>query len=87
MFVIMVYDINVDRVVKVLKIGRKYLNWVQNSVLEGDLTKAKIEKMKSELRKIIKPKEDSIIFYILRSTKYMNCEHLGKEKGKEELIL
>lgn len=34
----MVYDVNEKRVNKVLKIGRKYLNWVQNSVLEGEIT-------------------------------------------------
>lgn len=87
MFVIMVYDINVDRVARVLKIGRKYLNWVQNSVLEGEITRAKLEKLKAELHKVIKPKEDSVIFYLLRTTQYMSCVHMGKEKGKEELIL
>ena len=35
MFVIMVYDVNQKRVAKVLKIARKYLNWVQNSVFGG----------------------------------------------------
>ena len=83
----MVYDINVKRVTKVLKIGRKYLNWVQNSVLEGEITKAKMEKLKSELRRFINSEEDSIIFYILRNTKYMTWEYLGKEKGGEELII
>jgi len=83
----MVYDINVKRVTKVLKIGRKYLNWVQNSVLEGEITKAKMEKLKSELRRVINSEEDSIIFYILRNTKYMTWEYLGKEKGGEELII
>jgi len=87
MYVIMVYDINVKRVTKVLKIGRKYLNWVQNSVLEGEITKAKMEKLKSELRRVINSEEDSIIFYILRNTKYMTWEYLGKEKGGEELII
>lgn len=83
----MVYDVNVSRVTKVLKVGRKYLNWVQNSVLEGELTKSKMEKLKSELRRVINIKEDSIIFYVLRNTKYMKWEYLGKEKGKEELII
>ena len=34
MFVILVYDVGEKRVAKVLKICRKYLTWVQNSVLE-----------------------------------------------------
>ena len=53
MFVIMVYDVNQKRVAKVLKIARKYLNWVQNSVLEGEITDAKYEKLKVE-RLIVK---------------------------------
>ncbi|MBC7320311.1 CRISPR-associated endonuclease Cas2, partial [bacterium] len=68
MYLIMVYDINEERVNKVLKVGRKYLEWVQNSVLEGEITEAKFEKLKMELINIINPEEDSIIFYIMRTT-------------------
>jgi len=87
MFVIMVYDINVERVNKVLKVGRRYLTWVQNSVLEGEISKARFEKMKSDLRKVIEESEDAIQFYILRTTQYMEREHLGIQKGKEEIII
>ena len=87
MYVILVYDIGEKRVNKVLKTCRKYLNWVQNSVFEGEITKPKFEKLKIELKKIINVEEDSIIFYILRSTRYSKREILGKEKGGEELIL
>ena len=38
MFIILVYDIDVKRVGKVLKKCREYLNWVQNSVFEGEIT-------------------------------------------------
>jgi len=58
----MVYDINEKRVNKVLKIGRKYLDWIQNSVLEGEITDAKFEKLKLELKKVIKEEEDSVCF-------------------------
>jgi len=58
----MVYDINEKRVNKVLKIGRKYLDWIQNSVLEGEITDAKFEKLKLELKKVIKEEEDSVVF-------------------------
>jgi CRISPR-associated protein Cas2 len=87
MYLIMVYDVNVKRVNKVLKTARKYLNWVQNSVLEGEITKAKFEKLKVEIKKIIEDKEDSIIFYIMRTTRYSSREIIGLEKGGEELII
>ncbi len=62
MFVIMVYDIEVDRVANVLKISRKYLNWVQNSVFEGDIEKASLARLKNELSHVIDKEKDSIIF-------------------------
>jgi len=87
MFIIMVYDVNVKRVNKVLKLARKYLNWVQNSVLEGDITDAKFFKLKSELQKIINKEEDSVIFYTFRSKLYTSREVIGKEKGRLDFIL
>jgi CRISPR-associated protein Cas2 len=80
MFLITVYDVGEKRVAKVLKICRKYLNWVQNSVLEGEITKAKFEKLKAELKEAMDESEDSVIFYILRDTKYSSREILGTEK-------
>ena len=87
MFIIMVYDIKEERVSKVLKISRKYLNWIQNSVLEGELTNAQLGRLKAELNEIIDEEEDSIIFYKLRTTSYMSKEIIGVEKGGEEQIL
>jgi len=87
MYVILVYDVNVNRVVKVLKVARRYLHWVQNSVCEGELTKAGYEKLKAQLKKVIKEEEDSVIFYILRTTKYSKRETMGIKKGGEELII
>ncbi len=87
MFVIMVYDINVSRVAKVLKIARKYLTWVQNSALEGEITTAKFEKLKMELKNVINENEDSILFYIFRTKLYTSRESMGIEKGKEEIII
>jgi CRISPR-associated protein Cas2 len=87
MFLILVYDVGEKRVGKVLKICRKYLNWVQNSVLEGEITEAAMRKLKLELKRAIDEKEDSIIFYILRTTKYSEREILGIKKGGDEMII
>jgi CRISPR-associated protein Cas2 len=87
MFVIVVYDINVKRVTKVLKTCRKYLHWVQNSVLEGEISKANLFKLKSELAHIINEKEDSIIFYIFRTTRYSTRELMGIQKGGRDIFL
>lgn len=78
---------NEKRVNKVLKVGRKYLTWVQNSVLEGEITMARYERLKYELRQVINEDEDSLIFYILRTTRYTKRETIGIKKGGEEVII
>jgi len=87
MFVILVYDVNVKRVVKVLKTARKYLHWVQNSVLEGEISKANYHKLKAELRGIIDDEEDSVVIYVFRSLQYSTREIMGIEKGGEDIFL
>ncbi|MGF7400979.1 CRISPR-associated endonuclease Cas2 [Thermoanaerobacterium thermosaccharolyticum] len=87
MFLILVYDVNEKRVNKVLKTCRIYLNWVQNSVLEGEISDANLKKLKIELNRIIDKDEDSVIFYILRTTKYSEREILGLEKGGESIMI
>lgn len=77
MYVIMVYDVGVERVFKVLKAGRKYLTHVQNSLLEGELTPAQLKRLQHEVKKIIDEDHDSVLFYVLRSEKYLSKEKLG----------
>lgn len=87
MFIIMVYDIGQKRVNKVLKKARKYLTWVQNSVLEGEIRDAALEELKVELNNIIEEKNDSVIFYKFRTKTYTERETMGVKKGGEEVIL
>lgn len=87
MFVILVYDFGEKRVARALKIARKYLHWVQNSVFEGEISVANYEKLKRELKKLMDEEEDSVIFYTFRSTKYTKRELLGLKKGGDENIL
>jgi CRISPR-associated protein Cas2 len=81
MNIILVYDIGEKRVQKVHKLLKRYLNWVQNSVFEGELTEGRFEAMKIELEDRIKAEEDSIIIYKLGSLKYTEREIVGVEKN------
>jgi CRISPR-associated protein Cas2 len=81
LFIILVYDVNQKRVAKVLKKCRQYLHWVQNSVLEGEISDAGLKKLKMELERIIKKDEDSVIIYNLRTKKYSSREIMGIEKS------
>jgi len=87
MYLIMVYDIGEKRVAKVLRIARKYLTWIQNSVLEGEITEAKFTKLKLELKKVINEEQDSVVFYIFSSKLYTDREIMGIEKGAEEIVI
>ncbi|MCF6191906.1 MAG: CRISPR-associated endonuclease Cas2 [Candidatus Hydrothermae bacterium] len=86
MFVILVYDVEVKRVSRVLKIARKYLTWVQNSVLEGELTRAQFVRLKEELEREIEEEKDSVIFYILRHEGLVQREQLGYEKSPGDIL-
>jgi len=87
MYLILVYDIREERVYKVLKIARKYLNWVQNSVLEGEISDAGLEKLKQELKEVINHDEDSVVFYLMRTMKYSSREVMGIQKGARDIII
>jgi len=82
-FVILTYDFNEKRVQKALKICRKYLKWVQNSVFEGNITLSKLEILKDELSNIMDKNEDSVRIYILKDERFVNKEMIGFVKDED----
>jgi len=81
-FYIAVYDIaSQQRLQKVLKIFRKYMNWVQNSAFEGELTAKQYQNLKEELLHVINKEKDSIIFYHAEEQKHIGKKLLGVEKN------
>jgi len=87
MFVVLVYDFGQKRVGKALKRCRKYLNWVQNSVFEGEISEVNLKMLKSELHKIMNMEEDSIIIYTWRTERYTTREIMGIEKNTLDTII
>jgi len=80
MFVIITYDVDEKRVAKVCKKLRAYLDWTQNSVFEGEITKSKLMKCLSELNKIIDD-TDSIYVYTVENPKHIKKEVMGQERS------
>ena len=80
MYIIAVYDIGEKRVGKMLKLCRKYLNWIQNSVFEGEITEVKLEELKIRAAKIMDEETDSLIFFKTRQEKWLDKEIIGKER-------
>lgn len=81
MYALIVYDVNEQRVAKVLKFLRSYLNWIQNSVFEGEVTEAQMIKIKNRLMEIINEHEDSVIIFISREKRWLSKSIMGKEKN------
>lgn len=54
MYVIIVYDIKVERIDKVRRFLKTYLEWIQNSVFEGEITKAELRSIIKNIEKMIK---------------------------------
>ena len=80
MYIIIAYDIQIDRIDGVRKYLKRYLNWIQNSLLEGEVTKAELEEIKSNLKKLIDIENDHIVIYELRSIDLFMKESIGKAK-------
>jgi CRISPR-associated protein Cas2 len=87
MYVILVYDVDTKRVGKMLKLCRRYLNWIQNSVLEGELTDVKLKELIFEAKKIMKPETDSLIIFKSRQEKWLEKQVIGKEKNEIDNML
>lgn len=87
MYVILVYDIGEKRVGKMLKLCRQYLNWIQNSVLEGEITEVKLKELLHAAQEIMDKGQDSIIVFKSRSEKWLDREVLGKEKNELDTFL
>lgn len=87
MYVILVYDCGEKRVAKMLKLCRRYLNWIQNSVFEGEITEVKLKELEMNARNIINPTEDSIIVFFGRTEKWMNKQIIGKELNRLDNFL
>lgn len=84
MYYIAVYDVEEERVAKALKICRKYLNWVQNSVFEGNLTEAQFARLKAEIRETLDLHKDFFIFYSVADPKWLDREILGPPKNSTD---
>lgn len=86
MYVILIYDIGEKRVGKMLKLCRRYLNWIQNSVFEGEISEYKLRELKSNAEEIIK-EEDSLIIFSSRQSAWLDKEIIGRERASTDNFL
>ena len=86
MYLVVVYDVNIERVNKVHKYLKSYLHWQQNSVFEGKISKSQYNKIFMELKELVDEEEDSIIIYKF-PYKYLDKKVVGIEKNPISFIL
>lgn len=86
MYVVMVYDLEAERTQKALKIGRRYLTHVQNSVLEGDISEGDLVDLKNEIDDLLKPDESTIIYEVSSDT-LLNRTVFGDDPTEDQRFL
>lgn len=80
MYVIAMYDVGQKQCGKMLKLCRKYLNWIQNSVFEGEITEVKLMELKHKAMLIMDEETDSLIVFKTRQEKWLDKEIIGLER-------
>ena len=92
MYVVLVYDVSQQengskRWLRIFKICKKYLTHIQNSVFEGELSKAQLAKLQQELKLYIDEELDSVIIFKSRQEKWLDKEFLGRKDDANSFIL
>jgi CRISPR-associated protein Cas2 len=87
MYIILVYDVGEKRVGKMLKLCRQYLNWIQNSVLEGEISEVKLKELKDKAEKIMVEEEDSLIIFKSRQQHWLDKEVIGLTRNDTDHFL
>jgi CRISPR-associated protein Cas2 len=87
MYVIVVYDVGEKRVGKMLKLCRKYVNWIQNSVFEGEISEVKLKELILLARKVMDMEVDSLIIFSSRNQQWLEKQIVGHERSSLDQIL
>ncbi|EMA69349.1 CRISPR-associated endonuclease Cas2 [Halorubrum kocurii] len=86
MYVIVVYDMEADRTHLMLKLCRRYLVHVQNSVLEGEISEGDLATLKGEIEDLLQERE-SVMVYELSSDRLLNRTVYGDDPTEDSRFL
>ena len=67
--------------------GQKYSRHIQNSVFEGEISRAQLASLQQELKQYIDPELDSVILFKSRQEKWMDKEFWGRKDDLTSFIL
>lgn len=86
MYVIVVYDMEADRTHLMLKLCRRYLVHVQNSVLEGEISEGDLATLNGEIEDLLQEGE-SVMVYELSSDRLLNRTVYGDDPTEDSRFL
>lgn len=87
MYVILVYDVGQERVGKMLRLCRRYLHWIQNSVFEGEITEVKLKELEIKALDLMDVQYDSLIIFSSREARWLDKKIVGMERGPTDNFL
>lgn len=92
MYIVLVYDVSQEdhgtkRWSEIFKTCKRYLTHIQNSVFEGEISRAQLASLQQELKQYIDPELDSVILFKSRQEKWMDKEFWGRKDDLTSFIL
>jgi CRISPR-associated protein Cas2 len=86
MYVVVVYDMESDRTHLLLKLCRRYLTHVQQSVFEGEISKGDLQRLRGEIEDTLDAGE-SVIVYELSSDTLLDRTVYGEDPTEDSRFL
>jgi len=93
MFVILVYDIQLDskeaqkRLNRIMKICRCFLHHTQKSVFEGEITEARLKELEFKIKEIIDENKDFVVIYRIDNVNNIKRKNIGVDFNPNEVII
>ena len=87
MYAIIVYDVSVEKVSKVCQFLRQHMNWIQNSVFEGEITESQLAKIEHKIKELVNEETDTVVIFTTPSKDRIEKKQIGKAKNDSETII
>ncbi len=87
MYAIIVYDIGVERIDSVRILIKQYLNWIQNSVFEGEISTSNLAELKSGIGNLIDKSVDSVLVFTANNPKWLEKTSLGVDLNSIDNVI
>lgn len=86
MYAIIMYDVKAEKTQKICSYLRKWLEWKQNSVFEGQLTKSEMSEIKKWINEFIDDKNEQILIYTTLDESQIEKTVIGEEDESNRFL-